>query len=182
MGVAEHLAATIGQIQQSTGFILILITIVVTRRLPKIGTFFNMFFIGFFVDHIFRWGVLSTPNSVWTSYAYLITGILLLGLGSGIYLSAALGAGPRDGLMLYLANRFDIRIRIVRTVMEVAAVSVGFLMGGPVGRGTVIVSMTIGFVVEISFRYFRNKLNFVESFEPSSQIKSMNRNLKKATG
>jgi uncharacterized membrane protein YczE len=145
-----------GRVSQVTGFIIILITVILTRRFPKIGTFLNMFFIGFFVDKILGWNIIDTASAGITQYLFLAIGILLLGSGSGLYLAAKLGAGPRDGLMLYLTQRFRLRVRTIRTIMEVLVVVTGFIMGGPVGRGTVIVSLTIGTVLEAALHLFRN--------------------------
>ena len=159
IGVTNHLPVTIGRVQQLTGFILIVLTVVFTRRYPKIGTFLNMFFIGFFVDRIIRWNLIIPAPAGVMQYVFLAIGILLLGTGSGLYLSAKLGAGPRDGLMLYLTERYNLRIRTIRTIMEVLVVITGFFLGGPVGRGTVIVSLTIGSVVEAALHAFRKLIS-----------------------
>ena len=155
IGVTNHLPVTMGRVQQWTGFSIILLTIIFTRRYPKIGTFLNMFFIGFFVDQILGWDIINPAQGPVFPYLYLTTGVLLLGTGSGLYLSAKLGAGPRDGLMLYLSERFSLRIRTIRTIMEVMVVITGFILGGPVGRGTVIVSLSIGTVLEAALHCFR---------------------------
>ena len=155
IGITNHLPITMGRVQQLTGLIIILLTIVFTKRYPKIGTFLNMFFIGFFVDRVISWNIIHPALPGLLQYLYLITGVLLLGTGSGLYLSAKLGAGPRDGLMLYLTQRFNMRVRTIRTIMEVMVVITGFILGGPVGRGTVIVSLSIGTVVETALHVFR---------------------------
>ena len=155
IGVTNLLPVTMGRVQQWTGFTIIVLTIVFTRRYPKIGTFLNMFFIGFFVDRILSLNIIQPAPGFVFPFVYLVFGILLLGTGSGLYLSAKLGAGPRDGLMLYLAERFKLRIRTIRTIMEVMVVIIGFTMGGPVGIGTVIVSLSIGTVIETALHIFR---------------------------
>ncbi len=159
IGVTNLLPVTMGRVQQWTGFIIIILTIVFTRRYPKIGTFLNMFFIGFFVDRILSWNIIQPAVGSVLPFAYLAVGILVLGTGSGLYLSAKLGAGPRDGLMLYLAERFRLRIRTIRTIMEVLVVVTGFIMGGPVGIGTVIVSLSIGTVIETAMHCFRKLIS-----------------------
>jgi hypothetical protein len=74
----------------------------------------------------------------------LVGGIVVTGLGIGLYIGAGLGPGPRDGLMTGLAARGVGSIRAVRTGIELSALTVGWLLGGSVGLGTVIVAVTIG--------------------------------------
>jgi hypothetical protein len=155
IGVTNYLPITMGRVQQATGLAIILSTVAFTKRFPKIGTFLNMFFIGFFVDLIIKSGIIPSVDILIYRIVFLIVGILLLGTGSGMYLSARLGAGPRDGLMLYLSERFKLRIRTIRTIMEVVVVITGFLLGGPVGIGTIVVSLTIGPVMEVAINVFR---------------------------
>ena len=81
----------------------------------------------------------------------LIGGILLVGLGSGLYIGAAFGAGPRDSLMLVGARRTGVRIGIVRAVLEVAVAALGFALGGTVGIGTVAFALGVGPAVELGF-------------------------------
>jgi uncharacterized protein len=82
-------------------------------------------------------------------------GILLMGLGSGFYIGADLGAGPRDSLMLVGSRRTGVRIGIVRTAIELAALGVGWALGGTVGIGTVAFALLIGPSVELSFGLLR---------------------------
>lgn len=154
LGVTYHSSLTLGRVQQLTGFTIVLLTVLLTRRLPRVGTFFNMYFIGFFVDLLLRYRVIPDIQSLPERGLFLLAGIGFMGVGSGIYLSAAMGAGPRDGLMLYLSQKLGRRIRVVKTVMEVSAVTVGYFLGGPVGAGTIIVSLGLGPVMEASIHFF----------------------------
>ncbi len=73
-----------------------------------------------------------------------------MGAGSGFYLGADLGAGPRDSLMVVGARRTPFRIGVVRAVLELSALAVGAALGGTVGIGTVVVAFGLGPVVELS--------------------------------
>ncbi len=168
LGVTRHSLLTVGRVQQITGLVIILITVGLTRRIPRIGTFMNMLGIGFFVDQIRGWQLIPAPQGLPLRIAFLLTGIACMGIGSGVYLSAKLGAGPRDGLMLYLSQRTGQRIRVVKTVMEVSAVVAGYVLGGPVGMGTVIVSLGLGPVMEFCIHFFGRLLGFLtESQSPA---------------
>lgn len=81
----------------------------------------------------------------------LVAGIATVGVGSGLYIGAALGAGPRDSLMLVLARRSGVRIGLVRGLLEGGVTVLGFSLGGTVGIGTLVFAIGIGPVVEIAF-------------------------------
>ena len=77
--------------------------------------------------------------------------LVFFGVGSAFYICASLGAGPRDSLMLVVSRRLGVRIGAARTGIELAALAVGFLLGGTVGIGTLVFAVGIGPVVEVSF-------------------------------
>ncbi len=83
--------------------------------------------------------------------ALLAAGLALMGAGTGLYLGADLGAGPRDSLMVVGARRTPFRIGLVRAVLELGALGAGFALGGTVGVGTVAFAVAIGPSVELSF-------------------------------
>jgi len=82
----------------------------------------------------------------------MLAGVLTIGLGSGFYLGAGLGPGPRDGLMTGMHRKYGWSIRRARTAVEVAVLVVGFLLGGTVGLGTVVFALGIGPVVQVCLR------------------------------
>ena len=79
--------------------------------------------------------------------AMMIGGILLIAVGSGFYIGAGLGPGPRDGLMTGLARR-GLSIRVARTGIEVTVLVIGVLLGGAIGIGTAVFALSIGPLVE----------------------------------
>ena len=88
-------------------------------------------------------------------WLYLAGGIAMIAVGSGLYIGSGLGAGPRDGLMVGLNERFGWSIRVSRTVVEVAALVSGWALGGSVGVGTVVFAMSIGPLAHITLDWFR---------------------------
>ena len=92
--------------------------------------------------------MLDTPAGLGARLAYLAVGVLLWGPGSGLYIGAGLGPGPRDGLMTALAARGVGSIRLVRTGIELTALATGWLLGGSVGLGTVAFAVAIGPLVQ----------------------------------
>ncbi|HEX9999771.1 MAG TPA: hypothetical protein VGB74_04920 [Actinoplanes sp.] len=118
------------------------------RQRPGFGTMANLVVVGFAVDGALA--VLPAGGTIPARTGYLIGGILLNGLATGLYLGSRLGPGPRDGLMTGLAGRFPrLSIRLVRTALEIAVLGVGLLLGGTVGIGTVVYALAIGPLVQL---------------------------------
>ena len=119
-----------------------------------IGTVANAILIGLFIDALTRLDIVDSlaGHGVAVRVALLVGGIAVVALGSGLYIGADLGAGPRDSLMLVGARRTGIRLGGVRAALEVAAAAVGLALGGTVGVGTVAFAVAIGPAVEAAFR------------------------------
>ncbi|GAA4379035.1 hypothetical protein [Paeniglutamicibacter cryotolerans] len=112
------------------------------RQRPGLGTIANAAGVGLMADFILA--VLPLPSNIWVSAGYLIAGILMLALGTTLYIGAGLGPGPRDGLMTGLLARTGRPVWLIRGTIEVAAVIIGALMGGTVGVGTIVFALAIG--------------------------------------
>jgi len=117
------------------------------KQIPGIGTVANALIVSLVIEQSLR--ILPQPEAISFQLAQAIAGVLLVGLGSGIYLVANLGPGPRDGLMTGLASRTDFPIAGVRTTLEIAAVAVGWSLGGTIGLGTVLFAFGIGPAVSL---------------------------------
>ena len=83
--------------------------------------------------------------------------MFIIGIGSGFYLIANLGPGPRDGLMTGLQKKSKYSFTLIRTVLEISAVLLGFMLGGVIGLGTVIYAIMVGPSVSFGF-YIVGKL------------------------
>ena len=140
-GLAEQLGTTIGQMVIAISFVVLLLWIPLRER-PGFGTIANALLVGVFVDLTLLW--LGDAESMVWRVALLALGILLNGLATALYIGASLGSGPRDGLMTGLVRRTGRSVRLVRTVIEVAVLAVGWLLGGTVGVGTVLYAVAIG--------------------------------------
>ena len=116
------------------------------KRLPKIGTFLDMVLTGIFIDLFNFW--LPTVNGFFPQLIAFCIGLFLIGFGCGMYIVANLGVGPRDTLMLLFTNKLGWKVGRARTIMEVTVAIVGFLLGGPIGIGTVIMSFGLGPIVQ----------------------------------
>lgn len=154
IGIASQTGFTIGRVMQGVGLILIAVSYILKVRL-YIGTVLNMIFLGLFVDLIIGWDYVPLLELLWQRIPLYIAGVVLFGLGIAFYISANLGAGPRDSLMLALTKASRFRVGTIRTFMEITVATTGFFLGGPLGLGTVIFALSIGFFMELGFTFVR---------------------------
>ena len=140
-GINIHTGIPIGTVSILVGAV-VLGTWLLLRERPGLGTVLNIVVIGLVIDLVL-WLVPETDN-VALRIAYLVVGVFIWGPGSGLYIGAGLGPGPRDGLMTGLAARGVGSVRLVRTGLELAALTLGWLLGGSVGIGTLAFALTIG--------------------------------------
>ena len=154
LGLSFHTPLSFGQVNQVVAFTIIIINLFLKIK-PGIGTFLNMFSIGFFIDLTGKLQIFKTPNSVLVSWFYLIVGLVLFGTGMGVYINGQLGAGPRDSLTLALSKITGKSISFIKTLMEITVLLIGWLLGGPVGIGTLVVSLAIGHIMEWSINTFK---------------------------
>jgi uncharacterized membrane protein YczE len=112
------------------------------KQKPGLGTIFNIIIIAGMIDITLSF--FDAPSSIWMKYFLAFFSVLLVGLGSGIYLVANLGPGPRDGLMTGLTKLTNLPIALARAFLEISAVLAGWYLGGTVGAGTLIFAFGIG--------------------------------------
>ena len=118
------------------------------RQKPGIGTLSNVVIIAATIEFVLPF--IPAPEGYVGQFALAVMGTLMVGIGSGIYLVANLGPGPRDGLMTGLQRCTGQPISWVRTFIELSAVICGWLLGGTVGVGTVVFAFGIGPAVSAS--------------------------------
>ena len=132
----------------SIGFITFLISISVLSlwiflgQKPGMGTFLNAIIIAAMIDLSIAF--IPTPDLYISKFLMLVCGVLLVGSGSGLYLIANLGPGPRDGLMTGLQKKTNLPIAAVRAFIEITVATVGWYLGGTLGEGTLLFAFGIG--------------------------------------
>jgi uncharacterized membrane protein YczE len=145
-GVAGGLPLTFGTVVILTGLVVLLLWVPL-RQAPGLGTVANVVVIGVASDVTLV--LLEQPEGLVTRSLLLVAGIVLNGLAGALYIGAQLGPGPRDGLMTGLVRRTGWSVRLVRTALEVAVLTVGFVLGGTVGLGTVLYALAIGPLLQL---------------------------------
>jgi uncharacterized membrane protein YczE len=137
-------------IGQATFFVSLVVLFfwIPLRQKPGFGTLANLVVIAVAIEL----GLLIIPevNNIFLKLFYVLFGILLVGIGSALYITCGLGTGPRDGLMTGLHYRTGVRVGRVRLGIEVMALTTGALLGGSLGVGTALFALFIGQSVAIS--------------------------------
>jgi uncharacterized membrane protein YczE len=120
---------------------------------PGIGTVANAVLIGVFIDTLVAVPAIDRLDGqpLGVRIALIPIALILFGAGSAFYIGAAMGAGPRDSLMLVLSHRTGVRIGIVRAGLELSVLVVGIALGGTFGIGTIAFAVLIGPIIEVSF-------------------------------
>lgn len=155
IGLYKQMGLTIGTWNIIVGLIILSISSIIMKKLPQPGAYINMLLVGIFIDLF----LLLPIHSNWISMKLFIlfVGILIYAIGMGIYISAGFGTGPRDSLMMALHLKKGWKIQNVRLIMEVSVVIIGWIFGGPVHIGTIIISLLIGHVSGVTIPYFYKK-------------------------
>lgn len=121
--------------------IAVLLLWIPLRQRPGLGTISNAVLIGLALN--LTLDLVAAPSSMWVRVVFLVLGIALNAVATAAYIGAALGPGPRDGLMTGIAARGH-SVRVVRTGIEVVVLATGFALGGTVGLGTALYALGIG--------------------------------------
>lgn len=147
-GLAVRFGLTVGIWSIIISLVVLLAWIPLGERFG-LGTVLNAVIIGAMIDGT-AW-VVPEADSAWMAWPMLLLGVLVIGVASGMYIGAALGPGPRDGLMTGIARRGP-SIRLTRAVIEITVLAAGWLLGGTFGVGTVIFALAIGPLVQYFLR------------------------------
>ncbi|MEU4444255.1 hypothetical protein AB0K14_18370 [Actinosynnema sp. NPDC050801] len=140
-GLTKITGLSFGLITALVGAVVLLCWIPL-RQKPGVGTVSNVVVIGVAVDvSLF---LLPHPTELLPRIVFLVAGIVLNGLAAAVYIGARLGPGPRDGLTTGFCARTGTSLRLVRTVVEVVVLGIGWLLGGTIGVGTVLYAVGIG--------------------------------------
>lgn len=158
-GLSEKLDVSIGLVIVGVGLLLLLLWIPL-RQKPGVGTVLNALEIGFVVN--LTKPLIGEPDQLVMRMLMVIAGVLVIALGSALYIGAGLGSGPRDGLMLGLSQRSiggrRISIRVARTTIELTVMIAGLFLGGSIGIGTLIFMFGIGPLVQLVLPRFEMRL------------------------
>jgi uncharacterized membrane protein YczE len=150
-GIAAHTGLQLGTVSILLGIPILLLWWPLGER-PGVGTLLNVALIGTSTN--LGIAVIPLATGVAGQLAMMLAGVIVIGLGSGLYLAADLGPGPRDGLMTGVHHRFGWSIRRARTLIEIVVLLAGWGLGGTIGLGTVVFALGIGPIVQFFLGIF----------------------------
>ncbi|MDQ6649713.1 MAG: hypothetical protein M3Z02_06295 [Actinomycetota bacterium] len=152
-GVSARAHLGFGTVVIGVGVVVLAASLLLGVR-PGWGTIVNLVVIGWVENLVLASGFLAGlhDDALALRLVVLLLGIGAQGFGCALYIGAAYGAGPRDGLMVAVHHRLRMPVGLARAGVELAALAVGVLLGGPVGVGTLLFAVGIGPAVQLSFR------------------------------
>lgn len=162
VGLYEKLGLSIGSWNIIVGGLLVTVSLMLDRTYVRVGTLFNVFLIGCLIDFYLWLDFLPDPTYTWIDYITIIIGIVIMGIGGGVYNGAGIGSGPRDGFMLSISDKTGLSIGKVRIITETIVLVIGWVIGGPV----FIFTFVFTFIQSPIFQFIYLKLvNYLEQFE-----------------
>ena len=140
-GISLNVNLSIGTITLLISIAVLILWIPLGQK-PGMGTIFNALIIAIMIDLCIKY--VPTPSNYIYQLLLAVISVIMVGIGGGIYLVSNLGAGPRDGLMIGLQKLTNFPIAVVRAILEISVVSIGWYLGGTVGIGTLLFAFGIG--------------------------------------
>jgi uncharacterized membrane protein YczE len=151
-GISKTFGITFGQATIIVS-VLVLLAWIPLKVKPGLGSIMNAICIGLFAD---LWlDYLPEFENYWANLTMFLIGICTVAFATGLYISANLGSGPRDGLMIGTHKALGWPLWLVRTVYECSVLVIGFLLGGQVREGTLIFAVSIGWLMQASMKFFK---------------------------
>lgn len=151
-GIAQQTGLPFGVVTNLVG-LLVLVLWIPIRQKPGIGTVLNVLLVG--TSAQVGLTLLTEVTVLWQQVLLFAGGLALLAVATGLYIGARFGPGPRDGLMTGINKRFGWPIWAVRTAIELTVLSIGWLLGGNVGVGTIAFALLIGPMVNVTLPLLR---------------------------
>lgn len=159
VGESATFGLTVGTCVFINGIILIFINAFLLKRRPEVFAALSIFIIGLLIDFWLLVGLENfAPANLGVQWAALAVGIISLGVGVAVYLQAKFPSSPMDTIMIAISERFGLSLRSSRMISEGLALALAVAFGGAVGIGTVIVTLSLGFIVQFFFPKFEKLL------------------------
>lgn len=160
-GLSQKFSITFGQASILVGVVIVIFNMFFKENIG-IGTVANTIIIGLIIDFFYMIELVPEMTSILSGFAIMILGMVTIALATYFYIGAAYGAGPRDGLMIIMVKVTKKPVGLVRLTIESTVLLIGFLLGGKIGIGTVIIALGIGPIVQFVFKLLKFEIEKVE--------------------
>ncbi|TXK51966.1 hypothetical protein FVR03_02470 [Pontibacter qinzhouensis] len=165
----QKFGLTIGAWSTITGLLLLVVALFVKRTYVSIGTFLNALLIGPIMDFFLWLGFLPNATHTPLDYVILACAILLAGTGGGLYVSGGVGAGPKDGFMLTVAEMTKLSVSRARMAVELVVLVISYFLGGPVFVVTFFYTLLQSPIFQVSLKFFgRLRVSLTEKWQTQS--------------
>lgn len=173
-GLSKTLGITIGQASIGLGLMIVVLDIFLGQPIG-LGTVLNFMSIGVFMDLILYLNFIPIAESLPLKIVMLLIGILIYSYGIFLYMVQGMGCGPRDGFMQILTKRTKYSVGFIKNVIEIIAFSLGWLLGGELGLGTIITALSMGIILEIMFKYYNVDVKELQHRNIKEEIKHLSK-------
>ncbi len=173
VGLYDKFGMTIGTWNIIIGIILVTVSLILDRTYVRIGTVLNAILVGSFVDFYLWLDILPKASHTWIDIVVIVCGIIIMGVGGGIYNGAGIGSGPRDGFMLSISDKTSVSIGKVRIMTETSILLLGLFIGGPVFIFTFIFTFVQSPIFQFVYMKIAQSLNQLESKKKEQTSRAM---------
>lgn len=153
-GLVDRLGISFGMTSILISLAAVIIALTLGERIG-LGTVFSVVVPGVVIDWLLALEWIPLQETLWGGLLCLLAGLETLTLGTYFYMKPGLGSGPRDAMCVAVARRTGKTVGLCRSCIEACAIAVGWLLGGPVGVGTVVAMVGIGVLIDLNFRLLR---------------------------
>ncbi|MGB6128876.1 MAG: YitT family protein [Psychrilyobacter sp.] len=157
-GLGKELGMSIGKVMMLVNVILLF----VGWRLGELfgsGTILNSIVWSYIMDLVIETNIVPEGTNLFSGIIMVLLGTGILSLGMYIYVHNGLGCGPRDALMVGLVKKTGKSVKMIRSIIEISVLILGYFMGGIVGVGTIIYAIIIGYLLQFIFKCFKFNIN-----------------------
>lgn len=160
-GLALKMNLTFGQASIIVGATIVVINIFFKEKIG-IGTLLNILIIGLLIDLFYQINLLPKMTHLASGIGLMVLGMVIIAFATYYYIDAGLGIGPRDGLMVIMVKLTNKPVGLIRLLIESSVLLVGYLLGGQVGIGTIILALGMGPIIQIVFGLLNFKIEHVK--------------------
>ena len=160
-GLNKTIGITLGEANLLVGAVVVFVSIFLKQPIGS-GTIINFLLVGVFIDMYMYLDVVPKGDVLIKKIAILIIGIMIFSYGCYVYISTGLGCGPRDGLMVVLTKKSKYPLWKIKTCIEVVVLSIGYIIGGSVGIGTIVSSVCVGPLIQYFFKMNNQDIKLLE--------------------